>query len=521
MLVVLIAWLSIKSLVETKSWISVWPMLLGATLGFGIAAPAWLALLDYAHGSERTLYASGGHWQWIVPWRALPGFILPCWTVNWADFSTRYLPHTGTELACGLAAPGALVAGFLWQPRTLMRRMKWDLLLLFFLLLLSMVPTAGVFRWSFRWLPSFHLVLALCAAQALQFRPRLAAGAASFLLLIAVTIPMSSFNLGGSYAPTVTWIYFEIAAVWALFELFLPITRLRAWAPPVVTFAALLATYVCIPTNCGVPKYNFSQELTKPEPLNTSRLYLAVYSPAEYAYRRDYRKGPVGQVARPGSTPMWTQLRFINGYSPILATGVARELKFFTHGEIDDDMGRYLVTNQAGHGGLLEQLGVDGLVIAREISIEPPSDLWRQEFSNDEGRVFHRVGEPFPTVRSVGWIDSLPEKEFTAASVVRIDDTRNHVEADVDVPLGGSSALLTFSRPYFRGYHASIGNRTLRVDSYRGLFPIVEVAAGTHGRITMIYRPWWLIAGSALAAISSAVFVIGLFVAYRTIKTRS
>jgi uncharacterized membrane protein YfhO len=164
---------------------------------------------------------------------------------------------------------------------------------------------------------------------------------------------------------------------------------------------------------------------------------------------------------------------------------------------------------------------VDGLVIAREISIEPPSDLWRQEFSNDEGRVFHRVGEPFPTVRSVGWIDSLPEKEFTAASVVRIDDTRNHVEADVDVPLGGSSALLTFSRPYFRGYHASVGNRTLRVDSYRGLFPIVEVAAGTHGRITMIYRPWWLIAGSALAAISSAVFVIGLFVAYRTIKTRS
>jgi hypothetical protein len=522
MLVVLIAWLSIKSLVETKSWISVWPMLLGAAVGFGMSAPAWLALLDYAHGSAREqLQPAVAHWQWIVPWRALPGFILPCWTVNWADFSTRYLPHSATELANGLVAPAALAAGFLWRPRLLIRRMKWEFILLGLVLFLCMVPTAGVFRWSFRWLPLFHLVLALCAALTLQMRPRLATGSTAFLLLIVAVIPMSIFNLGGANGANVTWIYFEFAAVWALFELFLPIPKIREWAPPVATFAVLFATYTCIPTNCGVPKYNFSQELTKPEPLNTSRLYLAVYSPAEYAYRRDYRKGPVGQVARPGSTPMWAQLRFINGYSPIAAAGVARELKFFTHGEIDGDMGRYLVTNQAGHGGLLEQLGVDGLVIAREISIEPPSDLWRQEFSNDEGRVFHRVGEPFPTVRSVGWIDSLPEKEFTAASVVRIDDTRNHVEADVDVPLGGSSALLTFSRPYFRGYHASVGNRTLRVDSYRGLFPIVEVAAGTHGRITMIYRPWWLIAGSALAAISSAVFVIGLFVAYRTIKTRS
>jgi len=41
----------------------------------------------------------------------------------------------------------------------------------------------------------------------------------------------------------------------------------------------------------------------------------------------------------------------------------------------------------------------------------------------------------------------MPEKEFTVASVSRIDDTRNHVEADVDVPAGDSSALLTFFAP--------------------------------------------------------------------------
>src|SRR5436190_8005697 len=95
MLAVLIAWLafravgsaeggSLKSLAETKTWTSILPVISGAALGFGLSAPAWLALFDYVQGSARGLQSAGAHWQWIVPWRALPAFILPCWTVNWA-----------------------------------------------------------------------------------------------------------------------------------------------------------------------------------------------------------------------------------------------------------------------------------------------------------------------------------------------------------------------------------------------------------------------------------------------------
>lgn len=516
MLIVLIAWLAIKTLLETKSWKSIWPMVGGAALGFGLAAPAWLAILDYAHGSAREqMPIPNSHWQWIVPWRALPGFILPCWTVKWADFSTRYLPHSATELACGLAAPAAIIAGFLRRPRLIAQRLKWELILLVGVLALCMIPSAGIFRWSFRWLPLFHLIIALCAAEVLRLRPRLAVGSTAFLLLILLTIPMSIFNLAGANGAALTLIYFEIAAVWALFELFLPIMKVREWAPPIATFAALLATYICIAPNCGVPKYNFSQELTKPEPLDRNRLYLSVYSPAEFAYRREYRNGPVGVVARPGSTPMWAGLHFINGYSPILPAGVAREFKFFIHGEIDGEFGRYLVTNELGEGGILEELGVDGIVIAPEIAAEPPASTWQLAFSNEDGRVFHRTGEPFSRVRSVEWIDSLPDKEFAMATISKINDTRNHVEADVDVPNDGAPALLTFSRPYFRGYSARIGNQTLRVDSYRGLFPVLEVPAGAHGRLTLTYRPSWLTVGGAIALISAAIFAFGLFASWR------
>lgn len=526
MLVLLIAWIMIKTTWErrdqsrgpeaTPTLFSLLPMLFGAALGFGLSAPAWLAIFDYVQGSARSLHSAGGHLQWIVPWRALPAFVLPCWTVNWADFSTRYLPHTATELACGLAAPAALVAGFLWQPRLLIRRMKWEFVLLAVLLLLCMVPSAGLFRWSFRWLPFFHLVLALCAAEVLQLRPRLASGSAAFLLLLVTIIPMSIFNLGGTYAAPVTWIYFEIAAIWALLELFLPIPKVREWMPAAATFALLLATYFCIPPNCGVPKYNFSQDLTKPEPLDRNRLYFAVYSPAEAAYRREYRDGPVGEVARPGSTSMWAKLRFINGYSPILAAGVAREFKFFIHGEIDGDTGKYLVENQSGPGGILEQLGVDGIVIAKEIAIEPSSANWQLEFSSNDGRVFHRNGAPLGPVRSIEWIDSEPEKEFAIAKISGVDDSRNHISMDVDVPAYDKNALLTFSRPYFGGYHAKVGNQTLRVDSYRGLFPMIEIPPGLHGRLTLIYRPWWLIAGGAMSVVSAGVWIFAMFSAIRS-----
>src|SRR5207302_1299909 len=136
MLVVLIAWLAVKTMGERPQsrelqadeqsrdakvppTLAILPMLGGTALGFGMSAPAWLAILDYVHGSSRSLYTSSAHWQWIVPWRALPGVILPCWTVTWADFSTRYVPHAATELTCGLVVPAALVAGFIWRPRML------------------------------------------------------------------------------------------------------------------------------------------------------------------------------------------------------------------------------------------------------------------------------------------------------------------------------------------------------------------------------------------------------------------
>ena len=536
MLLLLIAWLSIKTIwsrqvgkgrdgrdTKVPPAFAVLPMLFGIALGFGLSAPAWLALFDLVQGSARELQSATAHWQWRVPPTALPGLILPSWTVNWTDFSSRSRPHTAAELACGLVAPAALVAGLIWHPRLIVRQIKWEIVLLLIVLLLCMIPTAGMFRWSFRWLPFFHLILAICAAEAFRLgagSPTPAITALGLVVLIGITALI--FHATGSYALPLTWILIGLAVVWLSFDFLLRDSEFRCWAPAAITFCAFLATYLCVPTNTGVPRYNFSQELLKPAPLDPQRLYLSVYPWAELTYCIASKPEPVGQTLRPGSTSMWAGLRFINGYSPIRAAGVAREFETSIHGEINPDVGSHLLNDQAGRDGQLALMGVDGIVVAREVDVAPqPSSEWEMVVSTDEGNVFHRRSAPFSRVRSVTSIDSRPNEEFVSATISRINDSRNFLDADIDVPAGVRSALLTFSRPYFRGYKASVGNQKLAITSYRGLFPILEVPAGTHGRLTIVYRPAWLVWGGGMAAVCGLIVLLGLVAAWRYASSRA
>jgi uncharacterized membrane protein YfhO len=99
------------------------------------------------------------------------------------------------------------------------------------------------------------------------------------------------------------------------------------------------------------------------------------------------------------------------------------------------------------------------------------------------------------------------------ARISQITDSRHRVEMDVDVPSGAAPALLEFSRPYFRGYQARLGKQQLRVDSYRGLMPLVEVPSGSHGRLTLVYRPWWLIYGGQLSIFCAITWSAGVVAA--------
>jgi hypothetical protein len=412
-----------------------------------------------------------------------------------------------------LVAPAALLAALVVNSRALLKKIGWELALLLVVLILGMLPTAGVFRWSFRWLPLFHLVLALCTAEALVSFSQNQRRFAAFLLLLLILLLLLTgivAKTGGEHLFPLAWIYLGLALVWLIAES-TELNLLREWTPTAITFIALLATYLCIPTNCGVPKYNLAQSLLESHPLDPQRLYLSIYPTPEKLYRTETKPVPIGQIVRPGSTSMWAGLRFVNGYSPIRPAGVAREMAAAIHGEVDPNLAEWLLQHHANEGRLLQRIGIDGIVVAKEFNFPPqPASEWRLVTENDEGRVFHRQGDPMPVVRSVNF--------FGKNSIARITDIspgRNCVGVSVDVPAGEHPALIAFSRPFFPGYRARINGSNLAVFSERNLIPLVEVPAGVHGRLSLTYRPDWLIYGGAIAILSSAIWIICAFFAVR------
>jgi len=515
MLALVLAWLTIRELSDSRQLTRIVPLIIGVTLGLGLAAPAWWALLDYSRGSARAVPDAAAHLQWLVPWNAWPGLVLPNWTVKWPDFSSRLSAHGATELACGLIPVPLIISAVIDRRYRLgfWRQTRWELALLVIVGALAMIPTAGVFRWSFRWLPLFHLVLSLCAAEAMKLTAENAeiadkkkssafSALSAVILLSLLLLVAQAFHFGGDNLFPLGWILLALASVWLIIEFKSP-RWIREWSFPAIVFPALLATYLCIPPNCGVPKYNLTQSLLKPEPLDPHRLYLSIYPPPEFAYRVEAHPDPVGGTIRPGSTSMWAALRFVNGYSPIRPAGVAREFATSIHGEIDPNMGEWLVWNEAHAGALLDRLGIDGIIIANAFDFAPrPAEAWNLSGANDEARVYHRRGAPIPVVRSADW-----DGKHSLADVSGIVDSRNDVTASITVPAADKPALLVFSRPYFRGYRAWLDGRALPVQSFRNLIPLVEVPAGAHGQLRLAYRPNWLIYGGAVALTSAAIWI--------------
>ena len=146
---------------------------------------------------------------------------------------------------------------------------------------------------------------------------------------------------------------------------------------------------------------------------------------------------------------MWGGIHLINGYSPILPSGVAREFAFAIHGELQEWKGEDLVRSQAGPDGELARLGVDGIIVASELRLDPkPDSEWllvytsgrRARFPSTRraaSRVFVRRGR-----LSLDQTNSFPLQKSHASST-----GGTGFLADVAVPPDGNPALLTISRP--------------------------------------------------------------------------
>ncbi len=532
MLMLITGWLGLKALAERRGVRSWLPLLAGWVFGLGLSAPAWLSLLAAMRGSSRAQGVGPGNHAWTVPLSALPGAILPTWSTNWHNFSDEPSLHAALELTGAFVPLAGLIACVACR-RRLARACRWDLLLLGVILLLCLLPSPGVFRWSFRWLPLLHIVLALVGAQAWQL---LAGGrtepdvrrtgrlswrdlrqSGGWWATVAVAAAWLGMSLGGTSNPDAithslpAWML-GCTLIWLAADLLPGSGPWRRWLPAAFALATLWLTYQHLPTNCGLPKYTFDASLADPTPLSRDRLYLSFYRAPEKFYVGSAAPPGFGTVMRPGSTNLFAGLRFINGYSPIMGAGIGRRLRIDTHGEIPPEVARDLLAREAGPAGLLAALGVDGILIARNypLDVVPPADEWTPVQTSEEGTVYHRHGPPLAavTLTEIGSAPTTPPRPLKI-----IENSRQTVVVDVsDANAGG---LVTYRRAYFPGYVASVDGTSTKVASADLWMPTVLLTPGQHRQLVLQYRPAAVVWGAAAAGLALLTLTFTAALSYR------
>ncbi len=508
-----------------------WSML----LGLGLSAPAWLMLIEYSRSTVRALTQSPLTLQteFMLPSKAYLATILPSlkayWNVPW-NLGTQIV---SSDMHIGLAPVIILATAFLTLRVRLFRELTYDWLFLLILLLLASLPSLGMFRWSFRWLPLLFLQTALVAGQADRLLRRTTSaqpryGAMAFLLVsvvstysIFIDLDRSQRNLSicGSFA--------VLSLIWWKVEATHSLSRWHRHLPWMAVFltSMLVGTIVFR----GVPGSPRQHEAWEAEVFDPSITYLALYSKKHYWAVSIRVFGP---RFYPGNENMHSNLSFVNGYSPMGPTGTTRTFGLNYIGAIDRKPPRLI-------GPILQRMAVDGLVVWPDTSNLDlfPLDEFERVASTPDFDVYHRASAPTPPVQLIQeallthrsetilgpqrskWpvIETSKQSQaetvkFGTAELQVIANERLSVAVDVDAGAARRAVLISFARPWFPGYRAYIDGAPAEVVRLDRMMPAVIVPAGQTSRVVLRYRPWslvvgFMICGLTLAASSSALLI--------------
>lgn len=497
-------------------------------LGAGLSAPAWLNFLEFLPHTFRAGGSGGLQWEWLVPLSALPGLFLPTLVVPWNTFG-QAMPHVPVELINGLVPVGCvllLAARGAWR-----RALGWELALVGALFALACLPSLGMFRWSFRWLPLAHLALALLAGHIWQrheahrlretpfewsHNPGVLAGIGILLThVLARVIPVLETSLAGVYGAA--------AALWAgADEWARRHGRSTQWLAPALTLGVLLTSYTLLPTRLAVPTWKMPDSLMQVAPLRPDVRYFVIASPADY-FPGGFAGPGFGPHLRPGLSQFLSGIEVINGYSAMAPKGPAAAFPQGVHGYLDAGVIPRVLAHDSRPGGLLDRLGVHGLMLAASQRGSAPVLLrqgWRVTSEGPDGLVLHREGPDPRAPRCVtrvrfapleggaAWwaaltaADGVPAvpatsaeptgtlKHYGARPLQRREASRNQVE--IEVARGETPVLIATMRAWVPGWQAELNGQPLPIYALDGLNTAIEVPPGAGGVVILRYRPWGL-----------------------------
>src|SRR5581483_7049369 len=232
-----------------------------AALGLALSAPATLMLIEFFGSSFRLGYSGIIDPRWVVPVSNLIAFVLPTlrspWTLWVAD-----LPHSAVELAGGLVPIAGLVAASAARRWRLFRDQRGELSLRLFVLILTLQPSVGIFRWPFRWLPFVHLPLAIVGLNVLD---RLEATRPGIWCALVIVVALGLAALV-DLQPAVTLRYggvlLALAILWAISK-----GRVADALTVTVTIASVAVLFLFFPQPREVALWHFDHRILDSRPL--------------------------------------------------------------------------------------------------------------------------------------------------------------------------------------------------------------------------------------------------------------
>jgi hypothetical protein len=499
-----------------------WRMIGASLLGLGLAAPSVLMLLEYFPYTARESATTLVEKMWFVPPAALFALVVPAFSAVWQVFAGA-LPHPGVELLGAFVPLAALAAG---ARRDFLRRHLPEFALLAVLLVLMLLPSAGPFRWSFRWLPLFHLTLALLSAVALQKH------AARFALgLIAVTaVATMLFDREPQATLLHAAILGALCVIWLFFD--------HPVMPSAITAAMILLTFATFSKRGEVPVWRYDEALLEPGVLDPRRRYLAMY---EFGQTLDtdahgrFTRGLAAEL-RPGNMPMLAGVRFINGYSPLGMAAMRNLFDVEVHGPMHAERAEIFLRYESGPHELLHQLGVDGLVVPEDLARKHAQVLaghgWRPAARAAGALILHRERIVSPVYRAavarrIGNeqqayaaifnrnTPQLPVVLFTKGDGrperywhrdLRIaEEHRNFTRVVFEDK--GPKSLLVFRRAWLPGWRATVDGEPVPVLRANMVMPAVEVPPDAF-EVRLYYRPTSLMVGLAIAGVSLLALIV-------------
>lgn len=577
-----------------------WPVAAAWALGLALASPAIFALLEYHSFTRRSTTWSAVGSSRTMPLSAFLGTVVPPMPASGTDYCAidvgpMELRHS-YEASCGLVPCVALLAILIRRWDRFVRKRGWELAMLAFAVMLCYWGEFGAFRWSFRWLPLFHLILGLLGGFAVQdwalpderephanrdvvwfarpsvwFRVLLAAmligigiesphkaqtcgyvavlgcllafvywvrrvpwwegsrgqavfarwseypGSWSCLLVSAVIayvwIVLPSFM--PSQFTLVGLLLLGISAVWMLGNRWFPMaSQTGSWLPVLIVVLALTAG--AYRSDQTLPRWPLSETIRQPEPLERARTYLAVLTQKD-VFTKD---ADVGEINRFGNTAMYAGLSFFNGYTPMHPKRLAEVFSISGMGQ-KSVSGQRILKNYIAAGGLLSQMGIDGLILGNGFG--KYADLvrrsgWELNGYFPHGMVFVRPGRPTPRVRSLAAVVSVDDdgklqKETVQgnATVRAVRESRLSVCCQVRNTDENHDAVVAFSRAYYPGYRVYLNGVEMPVECLAGIQTGVRIAPNAAGELLLVFWPksvaWGI--GIALSAIVATVVFCG------------